>query len=396
MRLPSQIISDRFSIQLNPSWQHWFDVAADQLILPGCFRFTVDVHGLCGAKPTQIWPGFMLPDTLPLLGNGYGDWICVRVDQQNGLGELIHWYHGGGDWIPVGGELVDAIVHDWVDLSRPVRKHMLRGAIESHRPNQTGGELSASLSAWLRPALAERPDAKSFEIERLLSLLKSGGYTEALELLVKNGIAVEAAICDLVEYTIQRAVPSEQGSLNMLPEEDSAKIAHWCSLVIDRRNDLGWAYSLLGWCQNMDRQKELAGKTFFAGRHASAFSDQSVRLRLHRFEKRHGKFSMAQLISLKSCLADELLQDEYLKIFLSSRDGNLVPLVQDYWLRLAKQSLELGQNEKAYNYAYNAGWDLGAASMAAYRKILETLHSAALAAGWQARAAVAKAHLDCI
>jgi hypothetical protein len=396
MRLPSQIIADRYQLRLQPSWQHWFDVVAKEYSLPGCFRHAADVDGLCAARPNQIWPGFMLPDTLPLLNNGYGDWICVRIDEQDQPAELIHWYHGGGDWIPVGRSLAEAIIHDLVDLSRPVRKQMLRGAVESPRPNTITRDLSAPLMSWLSQSLAEIATTQSFNLDRLLKLLSAGNYAESLELLIESGVAIDAATCDLIESIIQLAVPSEHGSLHMMPVQDCNRIESMCSSLVQRRSDLGWGFSLLGWCQKSNQRKELACETFFNGRFASAFSDQSVRLRLHKFEQRFGKYSIAQLIRCESCLPTSMQEDDYLRIFLSSRDGDLHGLVQQYWLSLARKAMHAGDFASGYNFAFNAGWDIGAASMAGYRQILETLHQAALQAGWQARAAVAKAHLDCI
>lgn len=396
MRLPSQIIADRYKLQLAPSWSQWFDFLSVNPSLPGCFRHTVDLHALCGSPPGQLWPGFMLPDTLPLLGNGYGDWICVRIDQHDRPSELLHWYHGGGDWIPVGRNLAEAIIHDLVDLYRPVRKQMLRGAVESSRPGQLAGGLSAPLRSWLEHALAESPLQQAFEFERLLRYLSSGDYHQALELMIEAGLAIDAATCDLVELTIQRAVPSEHGSLHLMPEAECGRIEKLCESVVQRRSDLGWSFSLLGWCQHSNKQRELACETFFAGRFASAFSDQSVRLRLHKFEQRFGKYSIAQLVASRSLLTDSMQHDSYLQIFLSGRPGNLVGLVQEYWLGLAQQAMQAADFASAYDYAYNAGWDIGAASMAGYRQALEILHQSATCANWPARAAIAKANLDCL
>src|SRR5690606_36855447 len=50
----------------------------------------------------SIWGGFMLPDTLPIVGNDYGDWLCLRIAPDGQVSEVLHWSHGGGDWIPYG------------------------------------------------------------------------------------------------------------------------------------------------------------------------------------------------------------------------------------------------------------------------------------------------------
>ena len=58
-------------------------------------------------------------DFLPVLGNDRGDWLCVRFGNDNSANEIIHWYHGGGDWIPWGQTLAEAIVFDSVRAKLP-------------------------------------------------------------------------------------------------------------------------------------------------------------------------------------------------------------------------------------------------------------------------------------
>ncbi len=396
MGRPSQLLSDRYQLQLDESWQNWFDGVNREMPLPGFFRQPVDLPGLCASKPTQIWSGFMLPDTLPILSNGYGDWICVRVGADGQFGELLHWYHGGGDWIPVGQNLAEAILHDAVDVHRPVRKQMLRGAVETARSQNTTDH-SQALINWCVESLASvRKDLSKDSVVQIVEAAQKGQYAVALSLLVQAQLAFEAAVCDTTEQMIQQAVPSEHGSLNMLEDEDCNRIAELCGSIIERRQDLGWAYSLLGWCQHHAGPKELSKTTYFSGRFASAFSDQSVRLRLHRFEQRYGKFSIAQLANARKDLPESISSDEYLSLYLNHRDTNLVSRIQDFWLNNAQSAFASGDYAEAYRCAYNAGWDIGATSMPSYRKILDFLYRTSKAAGWAGRAEVAKAHLEAI
>ncbi|MFO0944261.1 MAG: SMI1/KNR4 family protein [Pirellulales bacterium] len=391
----AQIFSDRFQLQLSTSWQQWFNQTSREVQLPGFFRKPVELDGLCAQRPTQIWAGFMLPDSLPILGNGYGDWICARVDHEGKIYELVHWYHGGGDWVPVGNSLAEAVVHDAVDVHRPVRKQMLRGAVETTR--SSSGSHSAALLQWLTITLsADRPLVTADNLGNLLQQSTANNYAGSVQRLIELGIAVDAAVCDSIEQIIQQSVPSENASLHMLSEEDCQRIIGFCQSVLERRQDLGWSFSLLGWCQQLNGDKLAGRESFFKGRLASAFSDQSVRLRLHRFEQKYGKFSIAQLASNKTTLYPEMLEDSYLAACLDSKDANLVARIQDYWLNLAQQASNQQDYASAYRFAFNAGWDLGAANMASYRKILDFLAVLAAKAGWVARAAIAKAHLDAI
>lgn len=392
---PAQLFSDRFQLQLSPSWRQWFNQTSHETQLPGFFRRPVDLDGLCAQRPSQIWAGFMLPDSLPILGNGYGDWICARVNQDGEISELIHWYHGGGDWVPVGRNLAEAVVHDAVDVHRPVRKQMLRGAVETTRAR--GSSHSSALLEWLSNSLLpSHPQASADKLESLLLQANATNYATSVQSLIDLQIAPDAAACDQIEQIIQHSIPSENGSLHMLSEEDCERIIALCETVLSRRQDLGWSHSLLGWCQQLNGNKPAGRESFFHGRLASAFSDQSVRLRLHRFEQRYGKFSIAQLAASKANLSPEMLEDSYLSNCLASKDVNLVARIQDYWLTMAQQASSQGDHAAAYAYAFNAGWDLGAANMASYRKILDFLAGSAAKAGWAARAAIAQAHLDAI
>ena len=136
MSRPSDKLAKRYSLRLSETWREWFDQDLHTLSLPGAMRNAVPVEDLLLETPPQIWAGFMLPDTLPILGNEYGDWICVRIGPDAELKELLYWYHGGGDWIPVGSTLAEVVLHDVVDQFRRVRKQMIRGASESKFLNE--------------------------------------------------------------------------------------------------------------------------------------------------------------------------------------------------------------------------------------------------------------------
>ena len=80
---------------------------------------------LLDPEPGTIWAGFMLPDTLPLIGNDYGDWLCVRIAANGTVSELVHWSHCGGDWIPYGRSLAEGLLYDAaVRVLHPSRPHL--------------------------------------------------------------------------------------------------------------------------------------------------------------------------------------------------------------------------------------------------------------------------------
>lgn len=432
MDQPAKHIADHYRLQLGASWDRWFKAASPSLEFPGAFRFPVDVEQLCSAKPSAIWPGFMLPDTLPVIGNQYGDWICVRIGADGTLGELIHWYHGGGDWIPVGRRIEEALLHDAVDQYRPVRQQMLRGAFEMLAPDHLH-EVSTRMEredyqAWLTSGLSAADSPASKPLREIFATLHGGRYSDALRVLLRHDWAYEATACDLLEETLQ--FPLEQWTASAQPrheETDGKALARWlfdsktfpappdlslsagelpeqgwqlaediCQDIVRRRQDLGWASDILGWCKQRSGRVAEAMQVYFDGRHASSFSNQAIRLRTHWFDQRFGKFSIAQLSQLESPLPAPVSEDPYLSIVRQAPAGQLLKRVQKYWQHQGDCQLAEGRAADAYMSYYQAGWDLGAPYLSDYLQILSALATAAEAAGWRAREVVARTHLHCL
>ena len=441
MDQPADNIADRYRLQLGESWKDWFNGAAFTLQFPGAFQSPVAVSQLLEDTPAAIWPGFMLPDTLPIIGNQYGDWICARVRVDGTLGELIHWYHGGGDWIPVGGRIEEALLHDAVDQYRPIRQQMLRGAFETLTPDhlhQVSAKIEhRSFQQWLAAGLslgecsAEAPPHNIFAaLHDIFAALHDGRYSHALHAMLDNHWAFEATACDLIEEALQLPLaqlmhshPSRTAAANV----DSKTLARWvfdsgsfpppsgislpaeelpdqgwgfaeatCHRVLNHRPDLGWASDIYGWCMHRSGRIDQALQVYYDGRLASSFSNQAVRLRTHWFDQRYGKFSIAQLANLQGKGLGRLSDDPYLSVVREAPPGQLLNRVQAYWQQRGSKQLAEGQGADAYASFYRAGWDLGAAHWHDYREILSSLAAAAAAAHWPARERVARTHLSCL
>lgn len=93
MSQPAQQIADRYRLSLNDSWQEWFNNACDHTALPGSFRAPLSTDRLLADAPLEDWLGFMLPDTLPIISNHYGDriWRIGAGWQLRGVGALVSW-----------------------------------------------------------------------------------------------------------------------------------------------------------------------------------------------------------------------------------------------------------------------------------------------------------------
>lgn len=453
MDQPADNIADRYQLQLGESWSTWFRDVAPHLSFPGAFQSPVSIARLLRDSPDVIWPGFMLPDTLPIIGNEYGDWICARVTAAGGLGELIHWYHGGGDWIPVGENMEQALLHDVVDQYRPLRQQMLRGAFETLQPDHLHGVSdkleNQPFQSWLVNGLAShaRPASDSSvvtadvplvakdkaiaesTVAEIFRSLPQGRYSDALNLMLARGWASAATACDLVEEALQFpraqiAVDSQarlsasdanafarwlfdsasfpppahllQAATSSLPAQDWELAKSTCQAVMLERQDLGWASDILGWCHQRVGEITHAIEVYRAGCLASSFSNQAVRLRTHWFNQQHGKFSTSQLAELSAEHSPLVAPDPYMRIVCQASDGKLLERVQAFWQESGDRQMRDGDPAAAYASYYRAGWDLGAPQLVDYHHILRSLAQAAAAAGWSARTQVARAHLRCL
>ncbi len=441
MDQPSQHIADRYQIDLSAHWQKWFDSDSFNVPLAGEFRQASQHSDLLDRAPAIVWPGLMLPDTLPILGNEYGDWICVRVDEQNRFGELIHWYHGGGDWIPVGHSIAEAALHDAVDQFRPRVGQVLRGAAESTEPYHLAEVIqrlqSVPLQSWLTESLGHSTlDDKS--LRAVMAALAQKDYAVALKSLEESNWSVEAASCDLIELALQHPIRAlseteiwkrlgmnyepdfvrwlfdvEQIPYNALHQIQETLLSlgwppfqpnaqNWraaerlAQRVLVSRTDLAWAVDIAGWDAQRRGDFATACKIYFKGRFASAFSNQSVRLRSHGFDSNFGKVALAEMWKLREHLTTEQRDDSYVQQIWQSPTRVLQRSIQAFWMNAGRQAMHNGHYAAAYDSYYRAGWDLGAQRMTDYIDILSRLVESADAAGWKARAAVAATHLNCL
>lgn len=444
MGQPSQIIAARYHLRLSDAWKQWFDHDQYRIALPGEFRSPLTAQQLSSPAPAQIWAGFMLPDTLPLIGNQYGDWICVRVGPDGSLGELLHWYHGGGDWIPLGSDLAEVVVHDVVDHFRPIAGQMLRGAPESIEPQQRTRVLEAFAEPELRNWMSERLAVSSGQgssaigtvrgaLSHLEQALTQGDYAGALQHMQACNWSPDAIACDRIQYVLQQSVTqladprlARALSVNWAPdyllwlfdvatiptaareridaltglnsnwwEQQDWKLAgNLAGEVLLRRQDLGWAFNVAGWDHRRRGDVAEAAQIYFRGRHASAFSDQAVRMRTHWSDSRYGKFTIAQLSELADYLTPVQQADLYLQAAGQAGERPTIKRVQEFWLNESRRLREHQAFGESYDCLVRSGWDMGVDQLTDYQAILSQLVLAAGSAGWHARQAVAQTHLD--
>src|SRR5262245_37578083 len=108
----SDSVAQRFDIQLPLDLRAWLDDGIWKQAGGAEFCRPRTPEQLVSPEPGSIWAGFMLPDTLPFIGNQYGDWLCLRIGFSNRVDEVLYWCHGGGDWIPYGRTLAESLIYD--------------------------------------------------------------------------------------------------------------------------------------------------------------------------------------------------------------------------------------------------------------------------------------------
>lgn len=424
----SHQLQQRYALRLDESLADWFDSGAWQLAGRGEFNQPVSPEILLADTPEVIWPALMLPDTLPVLGNCNGDWLCLRVGRDSTVQEVIHWYHGGGDWIPWGNTLAEAIAFDSIHDRLPGQSLGHAVPAEPRRPADGTGALAKWAAKWLPsevrtafgsasfPELAavlleHRVSEIGLRCELVLAALDSGlRGSLSPEIAAELGIPWEP---DAVSWLFDTALVNASARAELCRsvgeaidfDQDWVTAAAHAAAVCQQRDDLGWAFDVAGWAAERERDFAKAVEFYRRGAVASAFADQSIRFRTHWFPQAKGKFSLWRLEALKATsdpppppaegLSPEARKiDGYLKAIGDSEPGTLRSRAAAYWKSVAQTAVEDDRPADVYDAHYRAGWDLGLEDMASYRQRLASLVEAAEGAGQRGRARVAQAHLD--
>lgn len=446
----SERLAQRYALQLDASLVDWLDAQAWQQT--GNFEFNQPIapEQLLTDAPDAIWPGLMPPDFLPVLGNKYGDWLCLRVGPDNQVTEIVHWYHGGGDWIPWGRSLPEAIFFDAVRQHLPGRRQHHAIAAEPRRQGDTSDRLLVWALQHLPPIASQCVQSIATAQTISTNLARDLINTPICEIAVRCELVLAAldnsfrslmspALAAQLEVSWEPQVvrwlfdcdqlqPTERTAIQKLAtdpvdfSQDWLTAAEHCRTVANAHPDLGWACDIAGWAAEREGDVKAALQWYQRGSLATAFADQSIRFRSHWFPQAAGKFSTWRLLQLTSPPSDAgaLRGDAgapptytgalpspdarqastpqwlapYLDVVQQSDAHNLRPRVFNFWLEQAHHTLASGNPHDAYQAFYRAGWDLGIEKLSSYRELLQHLTSAAQACNQQARAALAQTHLQ--
>ncbi len=221
-------IADRYRCTLSKELADWFDREIWKRVGRSEYHAPLNPELLLTAAPEAIWPGLMTCDLLPLIGNTVGDWLCVRVDENNVAAEIVQWYHGGGDWIPWGNNLAEAMVFDSLIDRLPGQSR--RHAIPAEDPRPDGDASDPATDPILDWALQHLPPsvAVAFDV--------ATHESDVAQILLDANVAEIAVRCELVLSALMRPERNFEQLLRADPSLSPIELAEW-SFDTDRIPD---------------------------------------------------------------------------------------------------------------------------------------------------------------
>ena len=396
----------------------WIDRELWRLPAAGEYRDAVDLELLLTEAPEPIWPGLMSCDLIPLISNSAGDWLCVRVDAANVAGQIVQWYHGGGDWIPWGEDLAEAILFDaLVDRISPLSK---RHAVPAETPRSTASgddrvlrwaltRVADSVASAFGSEMDSRQIAETLlqaevaevavRCELLLLALKQPPRESIERMLGEQVTKISRTQCTEWAFDVDRIPAEYRGQGNSATGKSWFDCQDWSEAARHARSacklapELAWPWEILGYEAERNRDIEAAVDAYRIAARCSVFTDQSVRMNTHWESDQSSKFCIARL---KHLCPDLFRDDSYLRELSESDPVHRRSTMTAYWTRLASEHRDAGNFSEAYRCYMAAGWDIGAEPITAYGDLLDRIAEVALRCGQRARAEVASTHRRCL
>lgn len=404
----SQKIASAWAIEVDDTLRAWFDEAWWARHGSGEFSAALSPQQLLELDGEIIWPALLPPDLLPIIGNDYGDWLCLRLGLDNRLSEIVYWNHGGGDWIPYGANLPEAILY--AASQRPADEEefasthwqtwaaeQLAKAGKAIMPFWESKSKCDPLSALVEAGIAQTPVGRDLCLKRLRRPSQEAADRQRAEAL---GVPWEPNYIRwffdsaLTPESMRRKLWNDQTDLDADDFAQDWNGAELEALRIERvRENLGWPMDLAGWAAERRGDIHQAIPRYLASLKASVFSDESVRFRTLWFPEGFGKFAAARLWEHREHLNEADRENVYLNLLWENDRASLRQRVSQYWLALASSAFEAQDWLTAWDAYMRAGWDVGMPRRDDYFIVLEGLRNSASQLGAKALAKMASLHL---
>jgi hypothetical protein len=413
-------LAERYQCVFSPALIEWFDSGVWKRRGLGEYNCAVDPSLLMTNAPEPIWPGLMSCDLIPLIESTSGDWLCVRVDENSMASEVVQWYHGGGDWIPWGHDIAQAIIFDGLidRISSDSRRHAIPAVVPRSRDHEG---LNDELLDWafgkIPEGLAESLDAARDSQQVTACLLNAQIAEVAIhcELVLKslcfpNVESLQLAMGQEAEVIGRNQLTEWAFDIERIPEKYRQQIElgehgmelleqDWKSAQVHAKAvttlapQLAWGWEILGYSQERAGHRELAIHAYSKAAQCSVFTDQSVRMNTHWATEYASKFSIERIRQLDEMTIEK---SDYLSTVTKATDADRRAVVTEYWKKKAVEHLAAEEAAAACECYMAAGWDLGAGPITVYGDILERVHETASQCGQRARAELAATHRRCL
>ncbi len=381
MTSASAQLTERFSLRLPADFQAWLDEDCPARIHGGEFSQALTVNEIINPDAGVLWGGFMLPDTMPVMGNRYGDWICFRLDFKGGIRDWIIWRHGGGDWTSVGSSFVEALLYESVSPfahgNAPRPSTAARWAIDFLQ-RESGPCLQDLFDeghpARLASMLAWRPSLPAHRDMALLALgcpfQKQATPSLATQMHLRWDPDFVRLCFDTSSITaaqaaeIRHRLDDDDDQFFHQDWETAGSMALACMKL---SAEFAWAFEIAGWAAERIGDVDAAVARYEPGMECSVFSDESVQFRSHWFDPKHGKFSAARLRHL-----GYVSDDPYKQLLLDGSE-TIRQEISAYWMRRGEAAEQDGEFETAYGNYWKSGWDVGCPPLAQFPNLLDAM-----------------------
>ncbi|MEL6107555.1 MAG: SMI1/KNR4 family protein [Planctomycetota bacterium] len=374
----AQLIESKYGCRLSSDLTDWFDAeiwrehvddTGDQFLQP------VAAEELLSDAPRAIWPALMPCDLLPLVGNGMGDWLCLRIRNDNTAREIVHWYHGGGDWIPWGDGIAQALLF----------AHLRRRLPQGNRDYAPGlavrrSHPASKLTQWATNHVDQWSHDLTDEV--------NGG--ELADEMIRLRLCEPAVRCQLVIDALGERPfdPTESGD-----QAWQAAATH-ATAITQLAPYLAWGWDIAGYAKEREGERKQAIELYREGLQCSAFTDQCVRIGTEAMTGGGNKFAALRLTDLNHEPRDDG-EREYLTAMHLSTDDARRRSVYDHFEKQATVAERSVDFPRAVKNWFRAGWDLGAEPLQQFEVILTSLATCAAQAGFDATATLARTHALC-